>query len=299
MTIQTADLPVLLRPGVDGILLDDNRFPPQSTHLFKKFKSDKNFEIRAEMRGLGPATFTPEGTPIQFQDMGQQSVTTFYHRKYGVGFTITQEAIDDNLYHDQWPRQTKALKSALDEAQETQAASIFNNAFNPAYPLADGQPVCSYTHPINGGFVSNNLGIQQPNEGALENMLILIRKFKTASGIKFDAGTDKVAIPTELEFQMERLLQTPGRTGTANNDINAIHTMRSLPGGYVVNRYFTNPGSFFILTNQKDYLVHYERMPTKSDLYTDNSTTNVNIVAYRRFSYGVDNFRCLAGAQGS
>ena len=299
MTISTAQIPVVLRPGVDGILLDMNRFPPQWTALFKTFKSDKNYEIRAEMRAMGAASLTPEGTPIQFQDMGQQSVTTFVHRKYAIGFTITQEAIEDNLYPDQWPRQTKALKSSLDEAQETQAASIFNNAFNPAYPLADGAPLCSYVHPIQGGVVSNNLGIQQPNEGALENMLILIRKFKTASGIKFDAGTDKVAIPTELEFQMERLLESTGRTGTANNDINAIHRMKSLPGGYVVNRYFTNPGSFFILTDQKDYLVHYERWPTRSDLYTDNSTTNVNVVAYRRFSYGVDNFRCLAGAQGS
>jgi hypothetical protein len=231
--------------------------------------------------------------------MGQQSVTTFYHQKYAVGYTITQEAIEDNLYPDQWPQQTKALKSSLNEAKETKAASIFNNAFNPAYPLADGVPLCSANHPILGGVVSNTVGIQQLNEGSLENMLITIRKFLSASGNRFNAGSDKLVVPTELEFQAERLLNSKYRTGTANNDINAINNMRSLPGGYTVNRYFTNPGSFFILTDQKEYLVHYERWPIRSDLYTDNSTTNVNVVAYERYSFGIPDFRCLAGAQGS
>lgn len=299
MTTQTSDIPVLLQPGVDAINMDMTRYKPQWSQIFKTYKSDKGYELRAEMRALGPAGYVPENTAIQYQDFGQQAVTCFTHRKFGIGYVITQEAIDDQLYKGQWPRQTRALKSSLDEAQENEAANIFNNAFDPKYPLADGQPLCSGAHPILGGTVSNNLGIQQPNEGCLENLLILTRKFKTASGIKFDAGTDKILIPTELEFQMERLIHSTGRTGTANNDINAIQRMRSLPGGYIVNRYLKNPGSMFLLTDQRDYLVHYERWGTRSDIFTDNSCTNVSVVSYRRFSYGVDDFRCVTGAQGS
>lgn len=300
MTINTSRIISLLRPGLDMVFgAEYNRYPQQWRELYTTRSSDKNYELQTEMKYLPTAAYKAEGAPIQFADMAQQAVTTFYHRSYAVGYVITREAILDNLYKDAFPEQANSLRNSLHEAKELQAAALFNNAFDAAYPLADQQPLCSTSHPIVGGTVSNTLGIQQLNETSLENMLILIRKFRDAAGLRIDAGADKLVVPTELEFQADRLLSSKYRTGTANNDINAIYNMKALPGGYTVNRYFSNPGSFFILTNLNQYLTHYEREALKADMFPDIMTTNINVTAYERYSFGCSNFRSVAGAQGA
>jgi hypothetical protein len=185
--INTGQIAQLLRPGLKAVFGQYPTYPEQWTEIFKTYQSDKYQEIEVEMKYLGAADIKPEGQPIATDSMGQRIVTNYIHKRVGLSFTITKEAVEDNLYQNQFPEQAKSLRNSLRITKNILGANILNNAFSTSYPIGDGQPVCSTTHPIDGGTFSNAFGPSTVNvdfsEAGVEQAIILIQKFPMQSGI--------------------------------------------------------------------------------------------------------------------
>ena len=293
----------LLRPGLKAVVGQYPAYPEQWTEIYKTYKSDKYQEIEVEMKYLGAADIKLEGAPISTDTMGERVITSYTHKRVGLSFTITKEAIEDDLYKSQFPMQAVSLKKSLIVTKNILGANLLNNAFNPAAPIGDGQPVCSTAHPIDGGTFANAFGAGIPpvdfSEAALEQALILIQKFPMQSGILSATMAKKLVIPRELQFSAARLLDSKFRVATANNDINAMYHNDYIPEGYRVNQYLTSPTAYFICTDAEDGLKHYERTPVQTDTYVDFMTDNVMAKATERYSFGITNPRAIFGSPGA
>ena len=300
--INTGQIAELLRPGLKAVFGEYPTYPEQWTEIFKTYKSDKYQEIDVEMKYLGAADIKPEGQPIASDSMGQRVITNYIHKSVGLSFTITKEAVEDNLYQTQFPQQAVSLRNSLRVTKNILGANILNNAFNPAYPIGDGESVCSANHPIDGGVFSNRLGDGVDDvdfsEAALEQAIIAIQKFPMQSGILAQTMAKKLIVPRELQFRASVLLNSQFRTDSANNDINAIYHNDYMPDGYRVNQYLTDPNAWFIITDAPDGLKHFQRTPVQTDTYVDYPTDNVMAKASERYSFGVSNPRGIFGSPG-
>jgi len=297
--INTGQIAELLRPGLKAVFGEYPTYPEQWTEIFKTYKSDKYQEIDVEMKYLGAADIKPEGQPIASDSMGQRVITNYIHKSVGLSFTITKEAVEDNLYQTQFPQQAVSLRNSLRVTKNILGANILNNAFNPAYPIGDGQSVCSTSHPIDGGVFSNRLGDDADfSEAAVERAIIDIQKFPMQSGILAQTMAKKLIVPRELQFEASVLLNSQFRTGTADNDINAIYHNDYMPDGYRVNQYLTDPAAWFIITDAPDGMKHFQRTPVQTDTYVDYPTDNVMAKASERYSFGVSNPRGIFGSAG-
>ena len=249
--INTGQIAELLRPGLKAVFGQYPTYPEQWTEIFKTYKSDKYQEIEVEMKYLGAADIKPEGQPIASDSMGQRIITNYVHKRVGLSFTITKEAIEDNLYQNQFPQQAVSLRNSLRVTKNILGTNVLNNAFNAVYPIGDGQPVCSENHPIDGGVFSNTFNAHVDfSEAGVEQAIIAIQKFPMQSGILAQTMAKKIIIPRELQFSASRLLNSQFRVSTANNDINAVYHNDYIPEGYRVNQYLTAPDSWFILTDR-------------------------------------------------
>lgn len=299
--INTGQIAQLLRPGLKAVFGQYPTYPEQWTEIFKTYQSDKYQEIEVEMKYLGAADIKPEGQPIATDSMGQRIVTNYIHKRVGLSFTITKEAVEDNLYQNQFPEQAKSLRNSLRITKNILGANILNNAFNPAYPIGDGQSVCSTTHPIDGGTFSNSLAGNASvdfSEAGVEQAIILIQKFPMQSGILSQTMAKKMILPRELQFSASRLLNSAFRVDVANNDINALYHNDYIPEGYRINQFLTSPTAWFILTDAEDGLKHFQRTPVETDTYVDYPTDNVMAKATERYSFGVSNPRGIFGSPG-
>lgn len=300
MAINTSSIAQLLRPGLACVFGDYNTYPDQWKEIFSIHHSDKQVEYEVEMKLLGLAEMKAEGGSVRYDSMAQRYVTQYFHQYYGIGFIITRQAILDNLYKDRFPMATKALKDSLRQVKNMNAANVFNNGFNPAYPIGDGQPLFSSTHPIDGGTVSNTFAVPtQLNETSLEQAIIQIQAFKNDAGLLVSNMPTKLLVPRELQFTADVLLGSKYRVGTANNDISAIYHMNAVPEGYRVNQFLTNPNAWFVLTDNSNGFKYYEREPIDVDIFTDIDTDNLKCRAIERYSFGVSNFRAAYGSAGA
>lgn len=298
--ITTGEITSLLRPGLDEVGLEYARYKGEYNKVFTTFKSFKNEEIDVEMRQTGYALEKAQGAPISIDSMGQRFTYQFIHKEFGLGFEITEIAVEDNLYKQEFYNGTKTLVNSYEQTREVMAMNVFNQAFNTAVPIGDGQPLCSIAHPIDGGTYANTFVTNVDfSETGVEQAVIAVQKFKDQAGLLIAARIEALLLPPELEFSGCRLLESVFRTGTANNDINAIYNMKAIPQGYHTNHYLTSPTNWFGLTNVKNTRKHFMRRPLKIDMSTDPRTKTLTVLGSGRYSFGVFTPLGVFGSQGA
>jgi phage major head subunit gpT-like protein len=293
MAINTTAIANLLRPGLSAVFGDYPLYPSQWSDIYETYDSDKAVEIEVEMKMLGLAQIRSEGGPTAVDTMGQRIVTNYVHKYVALSFSITRQAIMDNLYKRKFPLMVRALKKSMAQTKEILAASVLNNGFSASFPIGDGQALYSTAHPIDGNTVANTPSVSADlNEASLEAAIIAIQQFKDQAGLIVQTKPEKIIVPPQGQFVAERLLGSAFRTQTANNDISAIFNVSAIPQGYRVNQYLTLPNSWYVITDSPDGFKHFVREPIETDVYTEFSSDNLLAKAVERYSFGVSNFRC-------
>ena len=299
--ITAANLPNLLIPGLRGIMSDYLFYNNQYKQLYTILPSIKNSEYDIETVPLNAAAQFSDGSDIPLGSMSQMFVTVSDIFNYGVGFSISAIAIEDNLYPDQFPKGIVGVKENLKILSERQGIALFDNAFstaNPQYVLGDGQSMCSASHPIQGGTVSNTLDPTQLNETSAQDLIMAIQSFKDSAGLlrKFEAKTYLVGIENQWAAQV--LTGSTYSPESTNNAVNPLTYGEYMSGGFLLNNYMSNPGNFFMMTNYKEGLVQYLRKSIEIQMTTDQSNRNLSVYANERYRFRCINFRSVAGVQG-
>lgn len=307
--ISRAQLLKELLPGLNALYgLEYKRYAEEHKEIFDTESSERSFEEETKLSGFGAAPSKREGQGIQY-DTAQEAYTSRYvHETIALGFSITEEAIEDNLYGSLSARYTKALARAMAYTKQVKAASILNNGFNGANPGGDGVSLFGVNsgatrvgHPlVYGGanFNSPAVGVDL-NETSLENAIIQIAAWTDERGLLIAARPVKMIIPPALQFVAERLMKTEGRVGTADNDINALKNMGMLPQGSTVNHWLTDPNAWFLKTDIPNGLKHFTRVAMKTDMEGDFETGNVRYKARERYSFGWSDALGMWGSSGS
>lgn len=286
MPINLADVEATTKPGMIAFTGDYHQLDDEWKQIYTIRNSEKSQEQEWKMRFLGPAAQKQEGGPIQVDTMGQRYLTTAIHQTVANSFAITKEAIEDNLYKSQFPRTVQSLKNSLRTTKNIFGASPLNNGFDANYLLGDGKPLFSATHPTDAAEV-NNLGTVQFSIEGIEEGYIGIQKFTDLAGNTVSAMPEKLVVGVDLSLTADRILNSEFLPGSMNNDINSIKRTMAIPKGYVVNRFITNPNSYFILTNVEDCFIHYIRTRLETGTYTDFSTEVVLHKATERYCFVV------------
>ena len=301
MAISRGQLVKELEPGLNALFgLEYKRYENQHAEIFDTETSDRAFEEEVMLSGFANAQVKPEGSGVTF-DSAQETFTARYtHETIALAFSITEEAIEDNLYDRLASRYTKALARSMANTKQVKAANVLNNAFDSAFAGGDGKELCAFDHPTIAGTVSNELETSADlNETSLEQSLIDIAAFTDERGLKIAARGLKLIIPSELQFTAERLMKSAQRVGTADNDINAINSMGMIPQGYVVNNFLTDTDAFFIKTDVPNGMKMFVRSPIKTAMEGDFDTGNVRYKARERYSFGVSDPRGIFGVEGA
>jgi len=298
MAISRAQLVKELEPGLNALFgLEYKQYVNEAAEIFDTENSDRAFEEEVMLAGFANAAVKPEGQGVTF-DSAQETFTARYtNETIALAFAITEEAIEDNLYDRLASRYTKALARSMANTKQVKGAAVLNNGFNSSYAGGDGKELFATDHPTLAGTFSNELATAADlNETSLEQALIDIAAFTDERGLKIAARGMKMVIPSALQFTAERLMKSKGRTGTADNDINAINNMGAVPEGYVVNHYLTDTSKWFIKTDVPNGLKHFTRAPLKTSMEGDFDTGNVRYKARERYVFGFSDPR---GAFGS
>jgi hypothetical protein len=298
MAISRSQLVKELEPGLNALFgLEYNRYENQHAEIFPAEASDRAFEEEVMLSGFGSAPVKQEGAGVVF-DQAQETFTARYtHDTIALEFSITEEAIEDNLYDRLAARYTRALARSMSNTKQVKAAAVLNNAQITTAIGGDGVSLINGSHPLaTGGTFSNVLATAADlNETSLEQSLIDIAGFVDERGLKIALSGRKMIIPKELQFTAERLMKSPQRVGTADNDINAIVNMGMIPEGYRVNNFLTDTDSFFILTDTPNGFKHFVRSPIKTAMEGDFDTGNVRFKARERYSFGWSDPRAVFG----
>ena len=302
MAINRAQLVKELEPGLNALFgLEYDRYENEHTEIFDTENSERAFEEEVMLSGFGQAPVKGEGAAVTY-DTAQETFTARYsHETVALAFSLTEEAIEDNLYDSLSSRYTKALARSMATTKQVKAANVLNNGFSTSFPGGDGKPLMTTDHPtLSGGDQSNEPSTAADvNETSLENAMIDISQFVDERGIKINVQARKLIIPPQLQFVAERVLKTPGRVGTSDNDINALSNMGMLPEGYVVNHYLTDTDAFFIKTDAPNGLKHFVRSPMSTGMEGDFETGNVRYKARERYSFGFSDWRGIYGSPGA
>lgn len=277
-----------LLPGINKLFgLEYKTYENQWKELYEVESSDRSFEEEVKLAGLNQAFLKPEGSGIQY-DYGQEAWTARYeHETIALGFSLTEEALEDNLYDNLIKRYTKALARSFAYTKELKAVAPFNNGFS-TFVGGDGQPLFSTVHPlVNGGVNANRpaVGVDL-NETAIENMAIQISQWTDERGLLLAAKPKKLIIPTQLQFVATRLLETQMRVGTSDNDISAIYSNGTIPQGYRVNNFLVDPDQWIVITDVPNGMKHFERVPLKMSMDGDFDTGNVRYKGRTRYCFG-------------
>ena len=298
MAISRAQLVKELEPGLNALFgLEYKQYVNEAAEIFETENSDRAFEEEVMLSGFANAAVKPEGQGVTF-DSAQETFTARYtNETIALAFAITEEAIEDNLYDRLASRYTKALARSMANTKQVKGAAVLNNAFTAAYAGGDGKELCATDHPTLAGTFSNELATAADlNETSLEQALIDIAAFTDERGLKVAARGMKLIIPSALQFTAERLMKSKGRTGTADNDINAINNMGAIPEGYVVNHYLTDTAKWFVKTDVPNGLKHFTRAPLKTSMEGDFDTGNVRYKARERYVFGFSDPRGIFGS---
>jgi len=298
MAISRAQLLKELLPGLNALFgLEYAKYGEEHKEIYEAETSDRSFEEETKLSGFGAAPTKTEGAAIEY-DTAQEAFTARYtHETVAMGFSITEEAIEDNLYDSLSGRYTKALARAMAYTKQVKAAAILNTAFDSTVTYGDGVTLVNASHPlVSGGVNSNFLGNVDLNETSLENAVIQIGKWTDERGLKIAARPKKLIIPSDLQFTATRLLETEGRVGSADNDINTIRTNGVVPEGYTINHYLTDTGNWFLTTDVPNGLKHFTRAPMTTGMDADFDTGNSRYKARERYSFGVSDPLAITGA---
>jgi len=302
MAISRQQLVKELEPGLNALFgLEYNRYQNEHAEVFTSESSDRAFEEEVMLSGFGSAPVKSEGGAVQFDDANESFTARYTHETIAMAFAITEEAIEDNLYDRLAGRYTRALARSMANTKQVKAANVLNNAFNASFTGGDGVSLCNANHPLlSGGTMANTLGTASDlSETSLEQSLIDIAAFTDERGLKISLQGVKLIIPKELQFTAERILKTPQRVGTADNDINAMASMGMIPQGYRINHYLTDTDAFFIMTDAPNGLKQFVRSPVKTAIEGDFDTGNVRFKARERYSFGFSDPRGIFGSPGA
>ena len=302
MAISRSQLVKELEPGLNALFgLEYNRYDNEHAEIFITETSDRAFEEEVMLSGFAAAAAKSEGAPVVFDDATEAYTSRYTHQTFALAFAITEEAIEDNLYDRLAARYTRALARSMSQTKQQIAADVLNNAFSNTVIGGDGVELCSTLHPLaNGGTFSNELATPADlSETSLEQSLIDIAAFVDERGLKIALQGTKLIIPKELQFTAERILKSPLRVATADNDINAIKNMGMIPQGYRVNHFLTDTDAFFIMTDAPNGLKHFVRSPIKTAIEGDFDTGNVRFKARERYSFGFSDARGIFGSPGA
>ena len=302
MAISRSQLVKELEPGLNALFgLEYNRYENEHAEIFVAEASDRAFEEEVMLTGFGSAPVKEEGAGVTFDQASESFTARYTHETIAMAFAITEEAIEDNLYDRLAARYTRALARSMANTKQVKAANVLNNAFNSSFAGGDGVELCSTQHPLaTGGVFANELATAADlSETALEQSLIDIAAFVDERGLKIAMQGVKLIIPKELQFTAERILRSPQRVATADNDINAMASMGMIPQGYRVNHYLTDTDAFFIMTDAPNGLKQFVRAPIKTAIEGDFDTGNVRFKARERYSFGFSDPRGIFGSPGA
>lgn len=289
MAISRAQLLKELLPGLNALFgLEYARYGEEHKEIYETETSERSFEEETKLSGFSAAPVKNEGSAIQYDNAQEAWTTRYNHETIALGFSITEEAIEDNLYDSLSARYTKGLARAMAYTKQVKAAAVLNNGFNSAYVGGDGVSLFSSAHPlVNGGTNSNSPSTPADlNETSLENAVIQIAAWTDERGLLIAAKPKKLIVPPALQFVATRLLETKLRVGTNNNDINAIENNGSIPEGYTINHFLTAPNAWFLLTDVPNGMKHFERTPLQNSMDGDFDTGNVRYKSRERYSFG-------------
>jgi len=301
MAINRAQLVKELVPGLHALFgLEYDRYPNEHEDIFDTENSERAYEEEVMLTGFGEAPVKAEGTAVVY-DTAQEAWTARYvNETIAMAFSLTEEAIEDNLYDTLSSRYTRALARSMVQTKQIKGANILNNAFASGLG-GDGVYLCSASHPTVGNVNLSNLlsTAADLNETSLEQSLIDIAGFKDERGLRINAQATRMIIPSALQFVADRLLESPGRTGTADNDINASRNMGMVPQGYAVNHFLTDTDAWFLKTDVPDGLKHFVRTAVSTNMEGDFETGNVRYKARERYSFGWSDWRGIFGTPGA
>ena len=289
MAISRAQLLKELLPGLNALFgLEYARYGEEHKEVYETETSERSFEEETKLSGFSAAPVKGEGTAISYDNAQEAWTTRYNHETIALGFSITEEAIEDNLYDSLSARYTKGLARAMAYTKQVKAANVLNNAYNAAYPGGDGVSLLNSAHPlVNGGTNANTpTTAADLNETSLENAVIQIAAWTDERGLLIAARPKKLIVPPALMFVATRLLETELRVGTNNNDINAIKNNGAVPEGYTVNHFLTATNAWFLTTDVPNGLKHFVRTPLQNSMDGDFDTGNVRYKARERYSFG-------------
>jgi hypothetical protein len=302
MAISRAQLLKELLPGLNALFgMEYARYGQEHKEIFETETSERSFEEETKLSGFSAAPVKNEGSAIAY-DNGQEAWTARYnHETIALGFSLTEEAIEDNLYDSLSSRYTKALARAMAYTKETKAAAILNNGFDTDYTGGDGVPLFSASHPLVSGGTNSNIPSTPADlsETALENAVIQIAAWTDERGLLIAAKPRKLVIAPANMFVATRILETELRVNTADNDINALKSNGSIPEGYTVNHFLTDPDAWFLTTDVPNGLKHFVRIPMATSMDGDFDTGNVRYKARERYSFGWSDPLGVFGSAGS
>jgi hypothetical protein len=309
MAISRAQLLKELLPGLNALFgMEYARYGEEHKEIYETEKSERSFEEETKLAGFSAAPVKNEGSAIAYDNAQEAFTARYTHETIALGFSITEEAVEDNLYDSLSARYTKALARAMAYTKQVKAASVINNGFNGSYLGGDGVTLFGNNssstrvgHPLVGGGVNFNsptTGVDL-NETALENAVIQIAAWTDERGLLIAAKPRKMVIPPSLMFVAKRLLDTELRVQTADNDINALKQMGAIPEGYTVNHFLTDPNGWYLTTDVPNGMKHFERMPLSQSMDGDFDTGNVRYKARERYSFGWSDPLGMWGSQGS
>ena len=301
MAISRAQLLKELLPGLNALFgLEYKKYGEEHKEIFETESSDRSFEEETKLSGFSAAPVKNEGSAMAYDNAQEAWTARYTHETIAMGFSLTEEAIEDNLYDSLSARYTKALARAMAYTKQVKAAAILNQAFaNTTY--GDGQVLCSTAHPlVSGGTNSNRPNVAADlNETSLEAAVIQIAGWTDERGLLIAAKPTKLVIPPSLQFVAERLLKTDLRVATADNDINALRSMNAIPGGYTINHYLTDTNAWFLMTDIPNGLKHFTRSAMQTGMDADFDTGNSRYKARERYSFGVSDPLGIFGSPGA
>jgi len=302
MAISRAQLLKELLPGLNALFgLEYSRYGEEHKEIFETETSERSFEEETKLSGFSAAPVKNEGSAIAYDNAQEAWTARYNHETIALGFSVTEEAIEDNLYDSLSKRYTKSLARAMAYTKQVKAASILNNGFTAAYAGGDGVSLFNTSHPlVSGGTNSNTFSTQADlNETSLEAAVIQIAAWTDERGLLIAAKPKKLIVPPALMFAAKRLLDTELRVGTTDNDINALKAMGSIPEGYKVNHFLSDSNGWYLLTDVPNGMKHFVRTPLSNSMDGDFDTGNVRYKARERYSFGWSDPLGIFGSAGA
>ena len=302
MAISRQQLAKELEPGLNALFgLEYKNYENQHAEIYDTESSDRAFEEEVMLGGFANAAVKPEGSGVSYDTANEAFTARYTHETIALAFSITEEAVEDNLYDSIAKRYTKALARSMANTKQIKAANVLNNGFSGGTAGGDGVDLLSIAHPtISAGNQKNELTTSADlSETSLEQAMIDIAAFKDERGLKIAARGMKLIIPSALQFTAERILKSTQRVGPADNDINAIGSMGMIPQGYTVNHFLTDDDAFFIKTDVPNGMKHFNRAPIKTAMEGDFDTGNMRYKARERYSFGFSDWRGIYGSPGA